>query len=235
MIIFENCSLRVPASQRESFILSPKKEILSPTNLEIPSRRRIVLMAATGQEIRALLGLISGLIFPTSGRIVHRARVSFPAGHLGSFSNDITVKANLSHFARLYDLDGDALVQLVECILKLGRALADPFSKLKPEQKRLLADVLLFSVPFDTYLLATGVPQPVGKGPNHLYRLFAERTRNAGFIAVARNQNVIKNFCDAALVLSDRRLHLFDDLDEALAWMHSTRRRTRIQLLRGRA
>jgi capsular polysaccharide transport system ATP-binding protein len=227
MIIFDNVSMSIPLERRKAFALSPKREILSSVSLQLPCNRRIALFANSGQDVSLLMNLMSGLIVPTSGTVFRHAKVSFPSGHLGSFSESLSVRSNVAHFARIYRVDETWLIKLVESVAQLGAAFDQPFGRLPRDRQNIISQLILFSMPFDMYLLSGAMPQPGKSGPGrHLYNMFLERVKSAGFIMVAKNPEMAKRHCDMALVLHQRQLHLFDDLDRAVMLAHKVRRRS---------
>jgi capsular polysaccharide transport system ATP-binding protein len=227
MIIFDNVSMSIPLERRKAFALSPRREILSATNLRIPCDRRIALFAGSAHDINTLLGLMSGLIVPTSGIVSRYAKVSFPSGHLGSFSDSLSVRSNVAHFARIYGVDEVSLTKLIESAAQLGSAFDRPFGRLPRDRQHMISQIILFSLPFDMYLLGTAMPQPGRRGlTERVYNMFVQRTKEAGFIMVAKNPEMAKRHCDMALVLHQRQLHLFDDLDRAVMLAHKVRRRS---------
>jgi capsular polysaccharide transport system ATP-binding protein len=227
MIIFDDVSMTIPLERRKAFALSPRREILSSVNLQIPCDRRIALFANSGHDISLLMNLMSGLIVPTSGTVSRRAKVSFPSGHFGSFSELLSVRNNVAHIAGIYGVDGQSLVEFIQNVVHLGPAFDGPWSRVPRDRQHLISQIILFSIPFDMYLLAGAVPQPAKSGPaRNLYNMFLERTKSAGFVMVARNPELARRHCDMALVLHQRQLHLFDDLDRAAMLTHKARRRS---------
>src|SRR5690349_12089750 len=106
MIIFDNVTKVVGAGAR-------KRDALAAVRATLPTDRRIAIFAPLPEDRKILLDLLSGLQLPTSGRVIHRARVSFPAGHLGGFNRDLSVRLNVAHVARLYGADADEIVDFV--------------------------------------------------------------------------------------------------------------------------
>jgi len=216
MIILRDVSLSVPQTRKKATTLTARRTILSDTTISIPTDRRIALLGGSNQDNTAFLNLLGGVVIPSRGTISRLAKVSFPAGHLGSFSHELSVRSNVAHFARLYDVDRKSLIALVERVAHLGPAFEEPYGRLKSLQKRDLSQVISFSIPFDVYILCSGLPQPDKRRGENVYNLFLERTRHAGMIVQGANLRYIKKYFEMILILHQGKLRLFDDIDYAV-------------------
>src|SRR6478735_183995 len=55
-----------------------KEIILAPVSLQIPSHCRIALVAPSERDGEVFIELLAGVHLPSTGRIIRRAKVSFP-------------------------------------------------------------------------------------------------------------------------------------------------------------
>jgi capsular polysaccharide transport system ATP-binding protein len=225
MIILRDISLHVPQVRRKVTAFSPIRKILSNASVEIPTNRRIGLFGGSGQDIKAVLNLLGGVTVPTAGTISRLARVSFPVGHLGSFSHELTVRKNVAHIARLYDVSEKDMIKLVDRVAKLGPAFEESYADLNAGQINRIAQIVAYCIPFDVYILSSAIPRPTNNGSDNLYELFLERTRDAGMIVPTHDPNFIKEYCDMAVILHRGKLRLVSDIEHAASLLLKLRRR----------
>ena len=89
MIIFEGVTYGIGAGAK-------MRKILAGTEVTIPSDRRIAVLANDADERRVFMELLGGLLMPQSGRLIRKARVSFPAGYVGGFKADLSLRSNVA-------------------------------------------------------------------------------------------------------------------------------------------
>jgi capsular polysaccharide transport system ATP-binding protein len=206
MIIFENVQVVVD-----------RKEILSSAFVRIPSDRRIAILAESAKNTKILINLLAGVLLPRAGHIIRNASVSFPPGHLGGFAPDLSVRLNVAHVARLYGADVDAVVNFVASAGGFKRAFERPFRALAKPAKVELSQILALTIPFDVYLFENISP-PGHRGFNKkIYALFQARARTSGIIIGTRQPDVVRQFCDMAIIQRGGQLRLLDDVEKALA------------------
>lgn len=195
------------------------RSLLSNADLQIPSDRRVALLCESKADSSQLIDLLSGVILPTSGRVLRKGRVSFPAGFTGGFDPALSVRFNVAHAARLYDADVESVVEFVRTIADLGDAFDKPLAMLPTLIRRTIAGIVALAIPFDQYVLAF---QPKGsiKGDRLIDKYLAllmARAKSCGIIVPVTNLSSVRVLCDSALVLHEGHLLLFDDLEQAQA------------------
>jgi capsular polysaccharide transport system ATP-binding protein len=211
MIVLEQVAMTLPAYKQKDRV------VLSPTNLVIPSDRRIALLGHSSDDNRLLIDLLGGLMMPRAGRIVRMARVSFPVGHLGGFEKKLSVRLNVAHLAGIYDADARTVIEFVERVAGIGSAFDKPFDVLPGTMRKLLGRVVAYAIPFDVYVLADGISRS-RKGRGDVTReLFEARARTAGMIIPTRDPQAAREHCEMGLVLNHGELVLHDDIEKALA------------------
>jgi capsular polysaccharide transport system ATP-binding protein len=213
MIVLENVEMAIPIDKTK------RKTILSRTNLVIPTNRRIALLGPSNENNRALVNLICGVSMPRSGRVLRMAKVSFPVGHLGGFEHRLAVRTNIAHLARLYDVDVKTLVSFVRNVSGLGPAFDEPFKALSGAQRKLLAGVFAYGIPFDVYVLTDDLARAKQGRDDVILGLFEARARTAGMIIPTRFRQFALDKCDMGLVLKDGKLELYEDIKAAVATM----------------
>ena len=196
-----------------------RRNVLRAVQLSLPSDRRIAVLGPAGEDTKVFIDLLAGIVLPTAGRIVRRARLSFPPGDLGGFTRELSVRLNVAHVARLYGADVEMIVNFVAQVSDLGKDFDRPYGDLSNARKRYLSDILAFSIPFDVYLLGDDVVRLGDKRYNREARaLFEARAKTSGMIIASEDPGFAREFCDMGLVLAHGQAWLFENLEQALAF-----------------
>jgi|RhiMethySRZTD1v2_1073278.scaffolds.fasta_scaffold325894_2 capsular polysaccharide transport system ATP-binding protein len=212
MIIFEGVTYGIGAGAK-------MRKILAGTEVTIPSDRRIAVLANDADERRVFMELLGGLLMPQSGRLIRKARVSFPAGYVGGFKADLSLRSNVAYVARLYSADVDSVVNFVAQIPGFKKAFDKPYRRLSPVERRKFSEVLAFTIPFDVYLFEDELVRDKGRLYNeHARALFDVRIKNAGMIIATKDEAFIEKFCDMGLVVCRGQVRLFEKVKRALAF-----------------
>lgn len=156
--------LEVQALKKEYLVpgLGHPKRVIRGVDLSLRRGRVYGLMGLTGAGKSTLVGMLSGLVEPTRGKILLkgkrarparlRANVALALGNDRGFYDKLSILDNLVFFAVLLGLDSQAArarAQEVVQLVALERALDTPYSKLSSGQRRQvsLARALLVARP----------------------------------------------------------------------------------------
>jgi capsular polysaccharide transport system ATP-binding protein len=203
-----------------------KRKILAGTEVTIPPNRRIAVLTHDADDQRIFMELLGGLVVPQSGRLIRKARVSFPAGYVGGFKADLSIRSNVAYVARLYGADVDSVVNFVAQIPSFKKEIDKPYRRLSSVERRKFSEVLAFSIPFDVYLFDDELVRDRGRFFNeHARALFEARIKNAGMIIAAKDKAFIEKFCDMGLVLHRGQIRLFEKVKRALAFSEKAKAR----------
>jgi capsular polysaccharide transport system ATP-binding protein len=210
MIVFDQVSQfsKDPASRG--------RPILSSVDLVIPADRRVALLGHPFEHTRTVIDLVAGVIAPSSGRVIRKAHVSFPAGETRAFIPEISVRGNVQHIARLYAADHQAVTRYVEEVMGIGADFDKPYASLARDLRRILSHIVAYSIPFQVYVLTETIRGGSG-GLNDVARdLLKARMETSGLIAPTRDMGFVEEFCDSAIVLRNDKLFAFDKIDDAV-------------------
>jgi capsular polysaccharide transport system ATP-binding protein len=197
---------------------SNQRVLLKAARVSLPSNSRIAVLARRPRDKDTFIDLLAGLELPDRGRIVRNARVSFPAGHLGGFTNQLSVRLNVAYAARLYGADVDSVVDFVAKVSRLKADYDKPYGDLPKRARRDFSEILALSIPFDVYLLSDEVVRGAEKrSRTEIRALFEARAKTSGMIIAVEDLTFAREFCDMGLVLSDGQAHLFKSLEQAAA------------------
>jgi len=193
------------------------KNVLSSVSLQIPTNRRIALLGGVDRDKQIIIELFAGAAMPTEGRVIRRAEVSFPVGHLPGFSRDLSVRLNVAHVARLYGANVRQTVEIVERALDIGADFDKPYENMGKNLRKPLAQIVAFALPFDVYMLTDDKfrATETRSGRNQredrsaaCFALFQGRLQTSGMIIPTDDPKFAQEFCDLAMVLQNGVLNL---------------------------
>jgi capsular polysaccharide transport system ATP-binding protein len=193
------------------------KVIVKDVNIEFRSGLSVALLGRNGAGKSTLLQMIAGNLAPTSGRIVSTGTISWPVGFAGSFHPELSGAQNTRFVARIYGVDTDELVRFVENFAGLGQHFHLPFRTDSSGMRSRLAFGVSMGIPFDTYLVdeVTSVGDAEFKAKSAA--IFKARMKTAGAFVVSHSMGMVRDLCQAGVVLQGGHMHYYDDIEAAIA------------------
>lgn len=192
------------------------KRVLTGVNFTVKTGEKLAVLGRNGAGKSTLVKLIGGVERPTSGRIVRGMSMSWPLAFGGGFEASMTGLDNIRFIARLYNRPIQDTVERVDDFAELGQNLLLPVRLYSSGMRARLAFALTLAIDFDCYL----IDEVIAVGDQRFHKkchdaLFVERA-NAAMILVSHDINIIKNYCNSALILKNGHGRLFHDLDQAI-------------------
>lgn len=193
-----------------------RKTVCKTINMVFPPRKSIALLGRNGAGKTTLLKIIAGTMDPTSGAVIRHGRVSWPVGFAGSFHAELTGAQNTKFVARIYGMDTEDMVDFVREFAGLGSHFHLPFRTYSAGMKSRLAFGVSMAVPFDCYLVdeVTSVGDAAFREKSS--SVFKARMETAGAFVVSHSVGMLRNLCDAGLVLEAGQVRYFEDLEAAI-------------------
>ena len=194
-----------------------RKVVVQNANLELESGCSVALLGRNGAGKSTLLRMIAGTVEPTAGRIVSTGTISWPVGFAGSFHPELTGIQNTRFIARIYGVDTDELVDFVEDFAGLGVHFRLPLKTYSSGMKSRLAFGVSMGIPFDTYLVdeVTSVGDAAFRVRSA--EVFKSRMKTSGSIVISHSMQMVRQLCDAGVVLENGNLVYYADLEDAIA------------------
>lgn len=193
--------------------------VLRGVSLTIPSRCSVGLIGRNGAGKSTLLGLIGGVDKPTRGTITRDCRVSFPLGLAGGMQGALTGRQNAKFVCRMYGRDADmpALLEGICEFAELGTYFDQPVKTYSTGMTARLRFAISLAFDFDVYLVdeVTAVGDAIFKRKS--MDAFRKLADHAGLIMVTHDENALKQFCKAGILLENGHATWFDDVGDALA------------------
>lgn len=193
-----------------------RKQVLKGIDLDIMPGEHIGLLGRNGAGKTTLIKLIGGVEMPTSGRIKRNMSVSWPLGFGGGFQGSLTGYDNARFIARIYGHRYSELRDFVEDFSELGAQLKMPVKTYSSGMRARLAFALSLAIEFDCYLIDEVIM--VGDQNFHKkchYELFEKRGDRA-LIFASHSAELVREFCNRALVLNQGHGTIYSDVNEAL-------------------
>lgn len=220
MIRFENLS-------KGFWVNGERRPVIDALNLTLPTGKSLGLLGRNGAGKSTLINIIAGIMPPDTGRVVSDGSISWPVAFGGSFHPELTGAQNVRFVARIYGVDTDSLIAFVQDFAELGRYFYMPVRTYSAGMKSRLTFGTSMGIRFDTYLVdeATAVGDASFRDKSR--RVFRERMQASSAILVTHNMREMRDFCDAGILLSNGKLHYFDDLEEGIKEHESLMKRHR--------
>lgn len=193
-----------------------RKQVLNDVNLVIERGDRIALLGRNGAGKSTLIKLIGGVEMPTSGRVKRSMSLSWPLGFAGGFQGSLTGYDNARFIARIYDRDYKDMKAFVEDFTEMGRQLAMPVKTYSSGMRARLAFALSLAIEFDCYLIdeiiLVGDQNFQRKCQHELFEKRQDRT----MILASHSTEVVRQFCNRAVIIDQGRATAYDDVDHAV-------------------
>jgi capsular polysaccharide transport system ATP-binding protein len=190
--------------------------VLNNVNLEVKPSQRLGILGVNGSGKSTLVRLLSGASKPSKGKVTRAMSVSWPLGLTGGFQTKLTGLDNVRFICRVYGVHPDHGIAYIEEFTELGKFLKEPVHTYSSGMRSKLAFAISFLVDFDCYLIdeALAVGDARFREKCH-YELF-ERRKEAALVLVSHSNQLIRQYCDSAVLLKDKTIHHFSSLDEAI-------------------
>ncbi|EJO1084403.1 ABC transporter ATP-binding protein, partial [Escherichia coli] len=193
--------------------------VFKDLNLEIPSGKSVAFIGRNGAGKSTLLRMIGGIDRPDSGKIITNKTISWPVGLAGGFQGSLTGRENVKFVARLYAKQEELKekIEFVEEFAELGKYFDMPIKTYSSGMRSRLGFGLSMAFKFDYYIVDEVTAVGDARFKEKCAQLFKERHKESSFLMVSHSLNSLKEFCDVAIYISDRKyVSYFDCLDTAI-------------------
>jgi capsular polysaccharide transport system ATP-binding protein len=209
MIVCENLRKTYPLGHGS-------KVVLDGIDLVVRPGEHIGFLGRNGAGKTTLIKLIGKVEYPTSGQIRRNMTVSWPLGFGGGFQGSLTGYDNARFIARIYGRQYDEIREFVEDFTELGNQLGMPVKTYSSGMRARLAFALSLAIEFDCYM----IDEVIMVGDHNFQRkchaeLFEKRGDRALIIA-SHSAEIIREYCNNALVLNRGKGQIYSDVEEAL-------------------
>lgn len=212
-IVFDNVTKFYNTKNGKNFILKDETFV-------IPENLNIGLLGRNGAGKSTLLRMMGGIDYPNSGEIRSNKSFSWPLALAGGFQGSLSGKDNCAFVARIHGKTNYQINKILEKVKEfseLGDYFYMPVNTYSSGMKSKLSFGLSVSFDFDYYLidetLSVGDPSFKRKCEIEVNNI----KENKNIILVSHDTKVIQRMCDVVILLDDKKLTLFTDVDEGIA------------------
>lgn len=198
--------------------------VLKGVNFTIPRNTSVGIVGRNGAGKSTLLRLVGGMDAPDKGKVVRHCRVSWPIGLGGGFQGSMTGRQNVKFVARIHG-GNDRIPDLIEKVqdfAEIGKAFDQPVKTYSSGMRSRLAFGLSLAFDFDVYLSdeATAVGDKAFK--EKATKAFRDRVGQASIIMVSHQEGMLKDLCQAGVLLEHGSATWFDDINDAIKEYHKS-------------
>lgn len=186
-------------------------------NLVIPKGRSVGLVGANGAGKSTLLRIISGIDYPTRGKVKRLCRVSWPMGN-GGLEGTLTGRQNAKFVCRIHGFQNDLpeRIERIKEFADLGKAFDEPVQTYSSGMRSRLQFALSLAFEFDVYISDEVTSAGDANFRKKASLAFKNLAYQASIIMVAHNDTILKEFCESGIFLTSGKAYWFDKLDDAL-------------------
>ena len=192
------------------------KIVLDHVSADLSAGRNYALLGINGAGKSTLMRIMGGTEFPNSGTTTRRARISWPLGFSGGLHSKLTALENIKFVARVYGHDVRKVVDFVEDFSELGRYINVPISSYSSGMSQRLAFGLSMAVDFECYLIDEVTAVGDARFQARCRAEFDKRRSKSDIIMISHDMKTLKDYCNRGIVLAHGKLHLFDNIDDAI-------------------
>ena len=192
--------------------------VLRDVDFVIPRNVSVGVIGRNGAGKSTLLRLIAAMDSPERGQVVRHCRVSWPIGLFSGLQPTMTGRQNAKFVARIHG-DGASIAEVmakVEQFADIGEAMDRPIKTYSSGMRARLNFGLSLAFDFDVYLSdeATAVGDAAFR--NKASAAFKERVGKASLVMVSHQEGILKELCQAGVLIDQGHAYWFDDVNEAL-------------------
>jgi capsular polysaccharide transport system ATP-binding protein len=198
-----------------------RRMVIRDFNLSVRRGRNIGLIGPNGAGKSTLMRLISGTELPDQGRVLSRARISWPIGLAGGLQGSLTGRDNARFVCRIHAATGESMkdkVAFVQAFAELGEAFDLPVKSYSSGMRSRLTFGLAMAFDFDLYLIdeITAVGDAAFRKKSRA--LLEQRLATANVIYTSHNMDEIARLCNQVVLLRPGATPLlFDDVKAGIA------------------
>ena len=193
-----------------------QKCVLDDVSLSISRGERLAIMGRNGAGKSTLTRIMSGIEYPTSGKVERQMSVSWPLGYMGAFQGSLTGADNVRFIARIYGAPIDETLDYVERFADLGSYFRMPVRTYSAGMKARLSVGASLAVKFDCYI----VDEVTGAGDHR----FAERSKAAlherretgALVMISHDPHTLREYCDTGMLLDRGQVSFFPTVSEMI-------------------
>jgi capsular polysaccharide transport system ATP-binding protein len=212
MIYFDNMSKYYPTKQGRHYVFQN-------VNIALPTDSNIAVLGPNGVGKSTLIRMMGGADMPNKGRIHSTKNISWPLGLQGGLQGSMSGRENTRFVARIHGFKNTKPIeQQVADFAEIGKFFDEPVKTYSSGMKSKVTFGLSMAFDFNFDVLLLDELSAVGDAN---FRKKSEALLKARFgktklIMVSHSIPELKKNCQAGLLIQDKSLHYFANIDEAI-------------------
>ena len=200
----------------KSYWLGDKQhKVLDDISFTFPYRQSVGILGPNGAGKSTLIRIIGGAEKPDKGRVIRTSRLSWPMGYSGGFQKTLTGRENARFVARIYGADFHEVEKNTIEFSELGKYFDRPLETYSAGMRSRFAMAVSYALDFEYYLVDEALETGDARLKEKFRQVFKERRLTSSVILVSHNEQTIRKNCDVAAVLSEGKLHFYENIDDA--------------------
>lgn len=212
MIEFNGVSKFYPTKKGRNYIF---KDV----NLHLPLSKSIAVLGPNGAGKSTLIRMLGGADVPSRGSISTDKNISWPLGLKGGLHGVMSARENVRFVARIHGYKNTKIIEKrVEEFAEIGAYFNEPVRSYSHGMKARVAFGLSMALDFDFDVLLIDELNAVGDASFRLKseQLMKSKMDRTKVIMVNHSVNHLKKFCESGLLLKDRSIYYFEEIDDAI-------------------
>jgi len=212
MITFNNVSKYYPTKLGRSYVF---KDV----NITLPTDVNIGVIGPNGAGKSTLIRMMGGADFPSQGDITSDKRISWPLGLQGGLQGSMSGRENVRFVARINGhKQTKHIEQKVADFAEIGNYFDEPVKTYSSGMRARVTFGLTMAFDFDFDVLLIDELNAVGDAnfKAKSKKLLLEKYENTKLIMVNHSPSGLKQYCQAGLLIKDKGLVYFPNLQDAL-------------------
>ncbi len=193
------------------------RRVLDRVSFTVERGQKLGILGRNGAGKSTLIKIIGGVELATSGRVERGMSVSWPLAFGGAFQGSLSGLDNLRFICRIYGLDYPSTRSFVDEFAELGSQLREPVKTYSSGMRARLAFALSIMIEFECYLIdeviMVGDARFLQRCREELFVKRADRS----LIIVSHDMGFIRETCDSAAIIHDRRFTMCPSVPDAVA------------------
>lgn len=192
--------------------------VLKNLSFTIPKFTSVGLIGENGAGKSTLLRIIGGIDKPDKGSVDRNCSVSWPIGLSGGFQKTMTGRQNVSFVARIYGKQAlkAEVFEKVQTFAEIGEAFDRPVRTYSSGMRARLAFGMSLAFDFDVYLSDEATAVGDAKFKKKAEAAFKEKVGEKSLIMVSHQEKILKELCQAGVLVHQGTAYWFDDIEMAL-------------------
>ncbi|WP_298774420.1 ABC transporter ATP-binding protein [uncultured Shewanella sp.] len=198
---------------------SGRHYVLKNVDLALPSNKNIAILGPNGVGKSTLIRLLGGAENPSSGTIHSPLNISWPLGLQGGLQGSMSARENVRFVARIHGYKNTQPIESkVEEFAEIGQFFDEPVKNYSSGMRSRITFGLTMAFDFDFDILLIDELGAVGDAnfKKKSEALLAKKYASTKLIMVNHSLSELKQHCQAGLVIKNKKLIYFDNLNDAI-------------------